>query len=60
MAVTINPKRCPQNHPCPAIARCPAMALSQKGFQAPELDAVKCIGCQRCIAVCPMGAFATF
>lgn len=58
--VEINPKRCPQNHPCPAIERCPVKALSQKGFQAPELDGVKCISCKKCIVVCPKGAFAAF
>lgn len=57
MAITINSKRCPQNHPCPALRSCPAGALKQNGFRAPEIDAAKCIACEKCIAICPMGAF---
>lgn len=60
MVVAVNPKRCPQNHPCPAVECCPVKALSQKSFQAPELDAVKCIHCQKCVVVCPMGALRVY
>lgn len=59
MAISVNPQYCPQNHRCPAISYCPAKALTQKGFQAPELDTSKCIECQRCIDVCPMGVFVS-
>jgi Fe-S-cluster-containing hydrogenase component 2 len=38
-------ERCPQNHPCPSIRVCPAGALTQKGFHAPEVDQEKCIKC---------------
>ena len=58
MAISVDLKRCPQNHPCPALKVCPAGALSQKDFNAPIVDAVKCIDCKRCVRFCPMGAFS--
>ncbi|MHB1000634.1 MAG: 4Fe-4S binding protein [Armatimonadota bacterium] len=57
MAVTVIKERCPQNHPCPAVKLCPTDALSQKGFDAPEVDDDKCIDCGVCSDNCPMGAF---
>ena len=56
MSVAIIKNRCPQNHPCPAITACPIGALSQKDFNAPVVDAAKCIDCGQCVAVCPRGA----
>lgn len=52
----VNKKRCPQNHPCPAIRVCPTKALSQSGFAAPNVDDQKCISCGKCVSFCPMGA----
>jgi ferredoxin len=57
MSVTIIKEKCPQNHPCPAIKVCPADALSQEKFNAPEVDEDLCIDCGKCMEVCPMGAF---
>jgi Fe-S-cluster-containing hydrogenase component 2 len=56
MAYTINPRRCPQNHRCPAIRSCPTGAISQAGYAAPVIDKAKCIDCGACARVCPTGA----
>ena len=29
---------CPQDHKCPSVGICPVGALSQKDFNAPEVD----------------------
>lgn len=52
----VNTGRCPQNHPCPAVRVCPAGALSQKGFDAPEVDGDQCVRCGKCVKFCPMRA----
>lgn len=57
MRMTVNVARCPQNHPCPMVRVCPAGAILQDGYQAPTIDAAKCIDCQQCVKGCPMGAF---
>ena len=58
MKLTINARRCPQNHPCPAISVCPTKAISQRNyFSLPEIDESKCIVCGKCMRYCPMGAF---
>lgn len=44
--------RCPQNHTCPAVKVCPAGALSQKDFGAPDVGRDKCICCGKCSDVC--------
>ncbi len=55
--VTINPRRCPQNHRCPAISVCPKKAITQRGFfSLPVIDDEKCISCGKCVHYCPMGA----
>lgn len=56
MSVLIHKERCPQNHTCPAVRVCPVGALSQKGNEAPTVDAEKCIECGKCATVCPTGA----
>ena len=48
--------RCPQNHPCPSIRVCPVNALSQTGFNAPDVDNDNCVKCGKCINYCPMKA----
>ncbi|HIZ56166.1 MAG TPA: 4Fe-4S binding protein [Firmicutes bacterium] len=55
-SVKINRQKCPQNHPCPSVKICPAGALSQDGFQAPDVDPEKCIGCGKCVRFCPKQA----
>ncbi|MCR4434728.1 MAG: 4Fe-4S binding protein [Clostridiales bacterium] len=52
----VHKKLCPQNHKCPAVSVCPAGALTQKGYEAPIVDNEKCLACEKCIFVCPMGA----
>ena len=56
MSININKRKCPQNHVCPAIKACKEGALTQKGFDAPEVDVDKCIDCGDCIDFCPTGA----
>jgi Fe-S-cluster-containing hydrogenase component 2 len=58
MAISVDLKRCPQNHPCPALKVCPVGSLSQSGYSAPTVDADKCINCNKCVQFCPMGAFS--
>ena len=57
MAIRVNEKRCPQNHPCPMVRACPAGAIVQQGMNAPTIDPDKCIECGKCLDGCPMGAF---
>lgn len=56
MTIVIDQKRCPQNHPCPSVRICPVGALTQHGFDAPQVDESKCIHCKKCVQFCPMGA----
>jgi ferredoxin len=56
LAITVIIERCPQNHPCPALAVCTVDALSQDGMAAPVVDAELCIDCGKCSEFCPMGA----
>lgn len=49
-------ENCPQNHKCPAVRICPMGALSQQNFEAPAIDAEKCIRCGKCSAFCPKKA----
>ena len=43
MELYIDPALCPQNHPCPLVARCPAEAISQEGIGLPVIDSEKCL-----------------
>lgn len=52
----INNENCPKNHACPAVRICPKGALSQKDFNAPEIDYDKCIACGKCSDFCPKKA----
>lgn len=56
MKLNVIKERCPQNHPCPSLRVCPAGALTQQGFKAPEVDQEICIACGKCVRFCPMGA----
>lgn len=49
-------ERCPQNHQCPSVAVCPVNALTQSGFDAPQVDADACVKCGKCVGFCPKGA----
>ena len=52
----IKTENCPQTPPCPAVRVCPVGALSQIGFNAPEIDHTKCITCGKCSSFCPKRA----
>ncbi|MBP7735371.1 MAG: 4Fe-4S binding protein [Spirochaetes bacterium] len=54
--MTVNPKRCPQNHTCPAVRYCPHGAIEQKGHGLPAINESKCQHCSACVTFCPMGA----
>lgn len=49
-------ENCPHNHKCPAVKVCPVGALSQNGFEVPQIDYDKCIGCGKCAKLCPKKA----
>ncbi len=55
--IIANKEKCPQDHPCPLIGVCPVGAISQRGFNAPEIDQEKCITCGLCVKNCAYGAF---
>jgi len=55
--IKIIKERCPQDHPCPLIRICQQKAISQKGFDAPEVDNKKCIECMLCVQKCGYKAF---
>ncbi|MCU0850775.1 MAG: 4Fe-4S binding protein [Candidatus Thermoplasmatota archaeon] len=46
---------CVQEIPCnPCVASCPVHAISMKDINAPPMnDFEKCIGCTKCVGVCP-------
>ncbi len=46
---------CIQKIPCnPCVESCPVNAISMKDINAlPEIDYDKCIGCAKCVGVCP-------
>jgi ferredoxin len=52
----VDPKRCPQNHRCPAMKVCPSGAINQNGFELPQIDQDTCTQCMTCVKYCPMGA----
>jgi Fe-S-cluster-containing hydrogenase component 2 len=58
MKITVNPKKCPQNHKCPSIAICPKSAISQSDIYAlPVVDTNRFVNCGLCMKYCPKGAF---
>ena len=46
---------CVQEIPCnPCVASCPVHAISMKDINAPPMnDFEKCIGCTKCVGICP-------
>ncbi len=57
MKVTVEPRRCPQNHPCPVVRICPSGAIKQTGYAAPVIDRARCTDCGKCVRYCGYGAF---
>lgn len=56
MSLSIDEKRCPQNHRCPLLNICPVQAITQDGFGLPKINTEKCIECGKCIKFCGMKA----
>jgi Fe-S-cluster-containing hydrogenase component 2 len=56
MAVKIAKHLCPQNHRCPALQVCPVGALTQNGYEAPNINVEACIDCNACVQVCGRSA----
>jgi len=54
--MNVDERRCPANHPCPALKVCPVGAIIQTGNGLPRIDAKACIACGKCARVCPMRA----
>ena len=54
--MNVNERRCPANHPCPALRVCPVGAISQSGNGLPKIDATLCVSCGKCVQACPMRA----
>jgi len=54
--LTVNSRKCPQNHTCPSVKVCPVGAISQEGYGLPVIDNEKCIKCMKCTKFCPMKA----
>lgn len=54
--LVVKTDRCPQNHPCPSVRVCPVGALSQRAYNAPDVDSNTCIKCGKCVKFCPMRA----
>ncbi len=56
----IDKNKCDKSPFCPVKRICPVEAVAQKvSFlkgDTPVVDHEKCIGCGKCVRVCPMGA----
>ena len=51
--IHVNERSCPQNHPCPAVGRCPEGAIVQyASCLAPSIDDERCTDCGTCMSVC--------
>lgn len=56
----INNSKCDKSPFCPVKRICPVNAVTQQGnffrSETPVVDSEKCIGCGKCVTVCPMRA----
>lgn len=56
----VDSNRCDKSPFCPVKRVCPVGAVTQKKkflrAETPVIDPEKCIGCKKCVAVCPMQA----
>jgi Fe-S-cluster-containing hydrogenase component 2 len=48
--------KCPANHPCPLVKKCPSGAIKQVGNGLPVIDQNLCTECGVCTLTCPYGA----
>ncbi|MFA6419601.1 MAG: 4Fe-4S ferredoxin [archaeon] len=55
--IKVNSSKCPANHKCPLVIVCPVRAITQKEFNAPEVDTRKCIECLKCVNKCAYQVF---
>jgi len=56
MKIKVITHKCPQNHSCPSVRKCPVKAITQNGYTAPVIDEDKCIMCGKCVKICPKKA----
>jgi Fe-S-cluster-containing hydrogenase component 2 len=56
----INSSKCDRSPFCPVKRICPVKAVTQKGSffkkEVPEIDHTKCVGCGKCVPICPRKA----
>lgn len=56
----IDSTKCDRSPFCPAKIVCPVEAITQKTgfmtFEMPVIHTSKCVGCEKCVRVCPMQA----
>lgn len=52
----VDPQLCPQNHCCPSVKICPTGAITQTGFNLPQINSKICIMCKKCVNFCPKRA----
>ena len=57
VVIQVISEKCPQNHICPLVKKCPEGAINQEGFKAPTIDQEKCIRCLICVKTCPNKVF---
>ncbi len=55
--IIVHSVRCPKNHICPMVKKCPQQSIRQEGFAAPVVDAADCVECGLCVDTCPYGVF---
>ncbi len=48
--------KCPANHPCPLVRKCPSGAIKQIGNSLPVINGELCTECGLCTNSCPYGA----
>lgn len=53
--ILVDSSRCPSNHACPLVKKCPAGAITQIGFNSPGIDLSRCVECGLCLEKCPHG-----
>jgi len=52
----IDASRCDRSPFCPVKRVCPVNAVKANMYGVPEVNAIECIGCGKCVTYCPMRA----